>query len=514
MIHFVGQHFFKGLNIFTFQNPPKLLHCSDTAKQKNTDQFLADNFHVAEIFLSLSQLLQWYQYVFLKDSYKNLHQPHVLKKESHSTVVQYDFGQKTRIKMVQKKGKPDEKYILLNEYYIGVYCTNPMRCEIPHFAFHYFCDIDKNVAIYQEYIKGTVYASYLKNYNDLRGNDFLSIFLQILLALEYSQNFCLFSHNDLHQENIILRKNHKDVKIQLYGYDYVFPTPTLVPTLIDFGYSIACFQKNSILSNVNLFPQYGYFPFFISGTDIVKFIIASYQCFGGKKNFKNPGARQILTFLEFLMTQFLKINMREYEKDISYITNFYFNFSPFPIIYCTPMELFDFILKNANKVCQLLQIQNLPVNIHYSFHNRTPESNVLMEFKSIFSFDCLSTVCPRKKNLLDFTKSNTVGKITIPNIFHIPLLNFQNEQIVKQFLNQYGNFIPYYETSYQSVFIEKTSNDQNFKLYLIQYTKFYRILKTLEFYLFYLKHLEKDVQNMKKIHAAYVKRLSKLFYPL
>ena len=266
MIEFLGKNNFKGLNIYTFQNPPVLSgeKVKSSVLSKGVD-FVSSYFDYGEIYFSFAQILQWFDFTNNDKKTKALyfHDKVIMKNENHSIVIHESFGDKRKILVVRKSGGAEEKPVLLNEYFMGIYCTNPMRCFIPHFSFYYFANLDSTFYIYQEYIDGGItYDRYLNGNVNLK--DFLSIYLQMILALEFGQNYSLFSHNDLHAENMLLRKNtlqEKTIRIPLYGKEYVFDNSNYVPTLIDFGYATGNFDAKKLYPSRIFFRNMDIFHF-------------------------------------------------------------------------------------------------------------------------------------------------------------------------------------------------------------------------------------------------------------
>ena len=83
--------------------------------------------------------------------------------------------------------------------------------------------------------------------NNINGAEFINIYLQLLLSLNYANLKCDFTHFDLHMGNVILRKLEKT---GVFGIKY--PTQTLgdiymytsmIPTIIDYGYAHIQYKK-------------------------------------------------------------------------------------------------------------------------------------------------------------------------------------------------------------------------------------------------------------------------------
>lgn len=529
MIEFLGKNNFKGLSIYTFQNPPLLN--DEMAKKsllsKSVD-FVSSFFDYGEIYFSFAQILQWFHFTNNEKKTKSLyfHDKVIMKNENHSIVIHESFGNKRNILVVRKSGGPEEGPVLLNEYYMGIYCTNPMRCYIPHFAFYYFANLDSTFYIYQEYIKdGITCDKYLNGNVNLE--DFLSIYLQVLLALEFGQSYSLFSHNDLHAENLLLRPNtlqEKAISIPLYGKEYVFEKSNFVPTFIDFGYATGNFDATKIISVTDLFPQFGYFPFFISGSDMIKITVTVFIKMYGKKDTKS---KQITEFIGFILTNFFKLDTNVLLQQLGLISRRFYNFSPFRIIYSTPMELFEFLETNKATVLKILKLSDFPFYrkpISNKVKYQKKEKPIIQSFQDIFSFQCVQRFCdkpqlePRffsssemdiKRNTV---RSNSCSSATpYTEIENVPLLVFDNQTKVVNFLKLFKSFIPYYEKSYREYFHENKKEPSFVSSHFTKATKFYRCLKTLEYYVNYLKQIEKKEATLSQQNKNYRQRLQKLY---
>ena len=530
MIEFLGKNNFKGLSIYTFRSPP-ILDDKKPVKSllsKSVD-FVFSFFDYGEIYFSFAQILQWFHFTNNDKKTKALyfHDKVIMKNENHSIVIHESFGDKRKILVVRKSGTAEEGPVLLNEYYMGIYCTNPMRCFIPHYAFYYFANLDSTFYIYQEYIKdGITLDKYLNG--NLKLDDFLSVYFQILLALEFGQNYSLFSHNDLHAENLMLRKNtlrDKKIILPLYGKEYIFEKSQFVPTFIDFGYATGNFDATKIISVVNLFPQYGYFPFFISGSDMIKITVTIFVKMYRRNDVKS---KQIFQFIDFILTKFFKLDTSVLLNNLSLISSQFYNFSPFRIIYCTPMELFDFLQTNKATVLKILKLSDFPFYVkkqnvistangnvkELSMKYQMKEQSIIKSFQDIFSFQCVQKFC--KNTLVEpryFSDSEIEVKKNSPytKIENVPLLVFENQPQVVNFLKLFKSFIPYYEKSYREFLYGPNQEPSFLSSNFTEATKFYRCLKTLEYYTNYLKQIEKKEIKLSKENKMYRKQLNKLY---
>jgi antitoxin component YwqK of YwqJK toxin-antitoxin module len=148
---------------------------------------------------------------------------------------------------------------LIHELFVGLFGTNQLRKQVPNFAFLYggfVCrapTIGKNNIITEmcgngkvvhyviyENIPGTNLTKGLINFS---ASDFIAIYLQILLALRAGLEYD-FTHYDLHEANVILRKPF-DTKFAIpyqNSTDIIYIITDMVATMIDYGYAHIKYQ--------------------------------------------------------------------------------------------------------------------------------------------------------------------------------------------------------------------------------------------------------------------------------
>lgn len=525
MIEFLGKNNFANLNFFTFQHPPEMkMSSKKCVKTKDAYRILFSKyFNIGEFYLNVSQILQWFQFLFHKNEKKPFFHDEkvVITENENNSIVFQKFGNKKEcdgLSFIKKTSKnSEERYTIWNEYLIAAHCMNYIRCLVPHFSFSYYLAIDgHNASMYQEYIKGKTIKDYVFNAGRVEpGNskEFLEIFLQVLVALETAQNFCFFTHNDLHGENILLRENtlkESKISVVIHNQTILFEKPKFVPTIIDFGLATAANTSNSVISNIYYcFPQYGYFPFFTSGTDMLKIIAAI-----NAEAIANPKTKmkeKIFRFCNFLLREFFQIHTTKYQGYLNILAANYYNLSCFPVIYKTPMQLFEFILTQEKKICDIFEIAKLPVMIEKNHIKDSIEEKDLHLFQDLFCLKKMSNFC--KKETL-YQNTSKIKNMTIQEMKNIdsiyknmdfkkfPTLTFDNLFLVKDILKRFEKFISYYEYGHYEFCIQSNSqkDDEKYNLFMNNITDknaFYKFLKTLEFYSIYLQNVE---TNSKKLH--------------
>jgi hypothetical protein len=232
---------------------------------------------VSEELLIGKDLMQTSQKV-----HKNIGKLIELASGANGTVSTASIGDKSDLFQIIIKTAIDPKDDdLMHEAFVGLVGTNKLREEIPNFSFIYgafkcdgpimpgkgkevknFCTGKKGsivtYALYEN-IKGKTVKDAISS---IRADEFLNIYLQVLLAINYAGLKCDFTHFDLHSENVILRKLQKSVGVkyptQTLGNLYIYTD--VIPTIIDYGYSHIKYKNNDyghfIVSSSDSFKSY------------------------------------------------------------------------------------------------------------------------------------------------------------------------------------------------------------------------------------------------------------------
>ncbi|NDE13751.1 protein kinase family protein [bacterium] len=250
---------------------------------------------------------------------------------------------------------------LVHEAMIGLHALNALRQWCPNFVYTYglfFEEKDSTVGLLQEKIPGPTLSRYLKDtcrekFSQKSISGFFDVFFQVLFGLEAAQERCLFTHYDLHGENIIIRETEKPTRLVYHVHEtaYVFPETRWVPVLIDFGHSCALGRDRAFLGKGgdHSFAVHGMFPFFLPGADVFKMIVFMWRnVFHGKK-FKpgtngyvlRPFFRDVL--LPFLGIQFDRPSEPETFMDLSDLEDDYYNAVSLPAIYDNPNDLLVYL---------------------------------------------------------------------------------------------------------------------------------------------------------------------------
>lgn len=343
----------------------------------------------------------------------------------------------------------DDLSSILREYAIANIEINKLRYIIPTFmyTFDFFmcnppdkdtgllnindmCDDSsgtKSVYIITEKIEGDTVSNLIKN-SKLNFNDWLFIFLQILISLEIAQRNLEFTHFDLHTGNVIVQTTKNiSYDINIDQNKYSIQNSKLTPTIIDFGLSTIKLNGKTVGSND--FPQYGMLNFMVQGFDMYKFLCfsANNAYKAGNMNlfnsiidmFKFYGDADTLDIVKTKENGIQK-SLKSYCKEGSYTD--IAKYTPllfFRWIYSNYKDSNPYIINNIN----ILDRNNF-VNISYS--------NYLKEYNDFFGE--ISTGVKEAINLIEKCIKN---KSYILSIYNINVLSKINEKLKSSKLQSY-----------------------------------------------------------------------------
>lgn len=129
----------------------------------------------------------------------------------------------------------EQKYEMVHEAFISLYVVNELMKKVPNFSYSYTFWKEK---FYREYLEGITLSDYIKS-TQFKMEDFLSILLQVSLALYIALKEFSFVHHDLTTWNIMLvflkEKQRIDYSIDYKNVYSVFTN--ILPIIIDTGRS-------------------------------------------------------------------------------------------------------------------------------------------------------------------------------------------------------------------------------------------------------------------------------------
>lgn len=125
-------------------------------------------------------------------------------------------------------------------------------------------------------------------YTDYNQEQNLSISLQLIFALLCAYQAFKFTHNDLHQNNIVIVKTKLNVvSYNLYGKTFYIPTYGVIPVIIDYGRVYINYDNKSFGAALNSSREVEYFAntgFYIDRPNIAKDLAFPLTFFGNKVN--------------------------------------------------------------------------------------------------------------------------------------------------------------------------------------------------------------------------------------
>lgn len=195
----------------------------------------------------------------------------------------------------------------IQEYFIGITEINKLRYTVPNFVYTFgafFCPRPENDKkcrgskkslipfIIFEKIPGQNMEKMLHD-DRLTFQQYLGMFIQVLLALEVAQREVSFGHFDFHTANLMCRPLEKECryKVPLDNNVYEITAKEYLPIIIDFGLSTV--TSDNIIIGSNNFPEHGMMSYMIPGVDMYKFLV--YSCVFSKGDLQ----RQIINLLSF-----------------------------------------------------------------------------------------------------------------------------------------------------------------------------------------------------------------------
>lgn len=370
------------------------------------------DYHIIyHIHFIISYFLFFHNKIYVNKKF--LFQKNIFSKNS----VKIDLMSYKKILFIKKTLDYDSQ-----EYFLSIYCLNNLRKIIPTFTYTFFSTPN---TLWMEYNHGITLSQYLKNILTQKeinlqkeGKNFLSIFFQILFSLELAQDQYLFTHYDLHLDNIMILKNkfNENLYFPIYHKKYIFYHPTSIISIFDFEHSCGRFKDHLIHSNHSHLYRYGYLSIFQSGVDILRLLFCFYLSFLKYKD--SPFFTSLFQFLDYIMTSFFHFKPIDMSS-LTYHSSFFFNTTFSKRNYKTPLELLLFLKKNEIKISSFFSLHSLPFSVqiflpsekklhfspfqnskqHISFHLFCSITTSFHEFISIYS---------------DFQKLNLIHRKMIP----------------------------------------------------------------------------------------------------
>ncbi len=253
---------------------------------------------------------------------------------------QVDIFNMNGMYIVGKKSSHEGKQLEHDhENYIGLYGVNKLVAKVPNFAYVFGPIKDAQDMVFMEHVPGLSFMDWIKSrYYNFK--DFLSILVQINLALNVAQNYNGFIHNDLYPWNIIIKQNNEGREFHYFmnfsssgERNIVTMKPNFIPVIVDYG-KARCIIYEEEYGNVdhgicNLYQQ-------TSISDTLSIL------YGSLAVLKDEGK---LTQNEYKLLEFpQKIGVKNHT-NITRWTTFgsFFKFKPSTKSFINPKSFIDFI---------------------------------------------------------------------------------------------------------------------------------------------------------------------------
>ena len=358
-------------------------------------------FACSEIMYAFMDMIQWILFRSYQRQLNPLKIPMVSSELFHPFLLESlhikKFGQKSTsgfvrwseilkdrfpviIKTTQKKGNVSQMEDLIHEYIVSLYALNGLRESIPHFSFAFaiYCDPQYSLSLAMEWIpNGMTLSAYLDQQLSLRWKEelsleWISLFMQIIFALEIAQEQCWFTHYDLHADNIILRENNKSSYVpefSIFHETYKWSSsPNYIPTLIDFAHASVTDKPSRMLIGKRgkaSFPEYGMYSSYLPGADMLKLILYLYNRYLSEKTYDpiSMAERIFRPFIMWILRQFFQIVLDDKkikQKFLQDIRMNIYNMTRYSIIYYSPYDLIQFLEQDSLTTCRILRISKLP----------------------------------------------------------------------------------------------------------------------------------------------------------
>ena len=320
--------------------------------------------------------------MFLSDKKLYNHFDKLLQTENASIIFKNKFG------LIHRLNYSDYQFVIkssrdvnkikeyIHEAFVGKIVLNNLLKYIPNFNFIFDiytsididCEDSESYNIITEYNNGKTFQDYI-NSVEFNFSNYLSIILQLCLALDTAQKTCFFVHNDLTPWNIILKRSI-DGSDTLISYvingendigDVINFKSNLIPVIIDYGKSHVVYNDEHH-GFVNMFN-------FIPSHDIITLLITSVYEILNSRYCTNYDSNCCLKLINFLSDS-------EYRKQ------------PFTIV----KETMQFLKKEKKYINLVLPKKGLETKTSIDlFKYITKEFRYKFNFEIVTNFNCVNT---------------------------------------------------------------------------------------------------------------------------
>lgn len=280
-----------------------------------------------------------------------------------------------------------------HEYRVGFHSINYLRSIIPNFYFIYGIYQPKtpSVKLLVEYVKGVTFYAYLKEIigkemDDLLIWEFLSLMIQIMLSLHIAQEHLLFTHYDLHCNNIMIKTLAKpqDIHYPTILGTYIVKQVSKLPVIIDYGHvSVQDYhQVNRRLCLEKNMSQYGKHRSYSPSYDVHEFLLSIYIGINNNRFSESTMGYYIVQFIEKLIQSYYNIqftNPSEYGYvKIEYYKQNHGNFHP--------TFVHDYLFRPSIYIVKAMEWMSTQNESLHKLETKQREEIVYMKDKSLLEF--------------------------------------------------------------------------------------------------------------------------------
>lgn len=346
---------------------------------------------------------------------------------NRSTVIsEYELGGICLIKKTSSKS-------LVHEALVTTQGTNELLQQIPNFAYTFGYNSGAMIA---EYIPGETFSDFIHS-KEFNMSDYLSILVQIGLALHVAQKKCGFVHYDLTPWNIIIQKIPEPVTFDyIVNKDLVYRVKTrIIPIIVDMG------RAHIIHDNFH----YGETNLFSTSTiqDIVTILdVSIYEI--SKLNLNGKAVKELITLANFLSgTGYRRQQFRETGRnglgDIRYFFSKAKKYSELvssdkcDLEAKTPIDFVKYILSSFKLGPKLIVEQTNQLVYHMNHSNP----------RQVFDFVLSST--PRECALSYAYALHRIDNMELPEVSHLFQAYYTIQKISESLDSLYEQMVNYLE---------------------------------------------------------------------
>lgn len=397
-------------------------------------------------------------------------------------VEQYSYN---NLNLIIKWNKTLEKINEnIHEIFISYSCLNELLTEIPNFVYNFgLIKQDDKIGVLSEYIDGITFEEYIRS-ERFNVTDYISILLQLNLAIRVAQIKCGFIHWDLYPLNIMIKFLERPIRIDyVLSTDCVYNIETsIIPIIIDYGKShIVHNSKHHGLIDMyqmNLF-QDSFTLMCTSGSEVIQ------------KRLERQDFSMIMTLFNWFSKSELIPNRFNTAKELK---DFLFNMKKYSnilledkkdIIKRNPISFIEFIVKTFRLKIRIFKTnkrQSFPLVLSSKILEKLHKSNSQNTIKSIFEdirTNCSFTYSIKFFNMFEYfsLNKNLLYIMQTIDVFNNKLLPIANKEYEKtlQYLYEKFNTDEYTDIEYyvlneeqKSLYTYKTFHNPNKLLELTQ----------------------------------------------